>query len=269
MTELRPLLDERSEADDRTRVLINAAKNMPLPVALFEEVWASLVPQLPAANLHEEAAIQRAAAASAERAVAVRAAASKLGLVAFVTGAAALCWLLLGSHAGSRTVPPLARSAAVAPPQAPTASAASAALAEPAPVSDGGLTQQSASAEGPATAKKTQFSAKIGASAQPSPRAKSEPAAATNSADMLDESRIVAAARSALRSGNGAGALTLLSDAQRRFGNGVLSQEREVLTIEALQKSGQSAAATARARSFLASYPKSPYADRVRTMLGL
>jgi hypothetical protein len=95
------------------------------------------------------------------------------------------------------------------------------------------------------------------ASAQPS-----EPS------DASEESRMVAAARDALRGGNSAGALSLLSQAQQRFGAGVLGQEREALTIEALSKSGQRAAAQARGQAFLKNYANSPYSARIRGIVG-
>ena len=78
----------------------------------------------------------------------------------------------------------------------------------------------------------------------------------------------MADARNALRGGNSAGALTILSQAQQRFGSGVLGQEREALTIEALAKSGQSAAANARGQVFLKNYANSPYAARIRALIG-
>ena len=48
---------------------------------------------------------------------------------------------------------------------------------------------------------------------------------------------------------------------------GILGQERTVLTIEALKKSGRGAAAAQRAAAFIEANPKSPYAERLRAYL--
>jgi hypothetical protein len=53
-------------------------------------------------------------------------------------------------------------------------------------------------------------------------------------------------------------------EARSRFPRGALGQEREALTIEALARSGQSAAARRRAEAFLRQHPNSPYLADVR-----
>ena len=70
---------------------------------------------------------------------------------------------------------------------------------------------------------------------------------------------VVRQIRSDLGSGNAAGALARLEQARSRFPGGVLRQEREALTIQALAGSGQRAAAAERAASFVRDYPSSPY----------
>jgi outer membrane protein assembly factor BamD (BamD/ComL family) len=79
---------------------------------------------------------------------------------------------------------------------------------------------------------------------------------------------MVSAARDALRAGDSASALSLLAKAQQRFGAGVLGQEREALTVEGLARSGQQAAAQSRGRAFLKNYANSPYAARIRALIG-
>ena len=64
-------------------------------------------------------------------------------------------------------------------------------------------------------------------------------------------SSMVAHARRQLRSGNPSGAFRALVQARERFPRGVLVQEREALTIEALARSGQSSEARARCSDFL------------------
>jgi hypothetical protein len=85
--------------------------------------------------------------------------------------------------------------------------------------------------------------------------------------DGREETRMVAAARDALRLGDPASGLVWLERAEREFPNGVLVQEREALTIEALARSGRRAEAEKRAASFLRDYPKSPHAARVEAIV--
>jgi hypothetical protein len=72
------------------------------------------------------------------------------------------------------------------------------------------------------------------------------------------------AARAALAAGNGQGALSLLDAYDRGNPRGLLKLEAEVLRIDALAKSGRPDAARRRARAFLARYPNSVLASRVR-----
>jgi hypothetical protein len=83
------------------------------------------------------------------------------------------------------------------------------------------------------------------------------------------ESRRVARARSWLRSGNAAAALTVLESLARDEPNGLLVQEREALLVETLAALGRRADARARAGAFLARYPTSPHAAAVRRAAGL
>ncbi len=101
---------------------------------------------------------------------------------------------------------------------------------------------------------------------EPQPEAPSAAAASTQTpaftraSQLREESLAVMAARQALRSSDAPKALHLLEQAQQRFKNGALAEEREALTIEALAKSGQGARASTRARAFLINYPRSPHA---------
>jgi uncharacterized protein YkwD len=81
---------------------------------------------------------------------------------------------------------------------------------------------------------------------------------------LAEEARAVLDARNALRAGNPSAALRILDEARVRFSNGSLGQEREALTIEALARAGRRDAASARARTFLTRFPRSPLASNVR-----
>jgi hypothetical protein len=85
---------------------------------------------------------------------------------------------------------------------------------------------------------------------------------------LREESEMILGARRVLRAGDPLRALTLLAAARARFPEGILVQEREALSIEALVRSGQRALATKRAEAFLRAYPKSPHgADIKRVVL--
>jgi hypothetical protein len=101
-------------------------------------------------------------------------------------------------------------------------------------------------------------------SAPPVPR--SDARAASQSA-LAAELAALDAARSSLASGDASGALSLLDDYSRTYPRGRLALEAEVLRIDALAKSGQSAAASRRADAFLRRHPNSVLAGRVRGYL--
>src|SRR5262249_28508961 len=81
---------------------------------------------------------------------------------------------------------------------------------------------------------------------------------------LRQETTLVSEARQVLRGGDPAGALRLLDECRRLFPNGVLVQERERLSIEALVAAGRPAEASARAAEFLRKYPDSPHAGEIR-----
>ncbi|MDF2694800.1 MAG: hypothetical protein K0S65_3183 [Labilithrix sp.] len=58
-------------------------------------------------------------------------------------------------------------------------------------------------------------------------------------------------------------ALQLTAEHLRRFPNGVLAQEREVIAIEALARLGRADEAQSHATTFFLTYPRSPYRSRV------
>ena len=81
------------------------------------------------------------------------------------------------------------------------------------------------------------------------------------------EARLVAEARIALRANRTARAAALLAQVERGFPEGVLRQEREALAIETLTRTGQPRSARERGERFLAAYPGSLHAARVRALL--
>jgi hypothetical protein len=85
---------------------------------------------------------------------------------------------------------------------------------------------------------------------------------------MRDELSWLEGARAAIGSGNPAGALSLLDRYAARFPHGAMGPEATVLRIEALRDAGDRPAAERAAAAFLAAEPRSPYAARVRSLLG-
>jgi outer membrane protein assembly factor BamD (BamD/ComL family) len=78
------------------------------------------------------------------------------------------------------------------------------------------------------------------------------------------EASLLQRAQAALR-GDPARALTLTQEHRRRYPHGKLSQEREVIAIEALSRLGRSSEAGKRAEDFGKSYPGSAHQKKVET----
>ncbi len=78
-----------------------------------------------------------------------------------------------------------------------------------------------------------------------------------------EEIALIDAARTAVRTGAPANALTLLRRYRQSFPSGTFSPEATVLEVEALSASGQHARAEALAREFLAQHGDSPLAPRM------
>jgi len=87
--------------------------------------------------------------------------------------------------------------------------------------------------------------------------------AASGHASGPSESALLAQAEAAL-STNPSRALALTREHKRRFPNGALAQEREVIAIEALNRIGDSESARKRAKDFETSYPGSAHRRKVQ-----
>lgn len=84
--------------------------------------------------------------------------------------------------------------------------------------------------------------------------------------DLSSEKALIERARSALSRGDTNASLEAIRAHQKRFPNGRLNEERELIAIQALARSGQADAARARANSFRKNYPSSvflPVVDRI------
>ncbi len=75
-------------------------------------------------------------------------------------------------------------------------------------------------------------------------------------------------ARAALDAGSTERALHLVDAYEASYPSGALVQEAELLRVEALVRAGNRPDAERAGKRFLAAYPKSPHAARVRALLG-
>ena len=82
-----------------------------------------------------------------------------------------------------------------------------------------------------------------------------------------DEVKMLERAQDALRSGRYADALSLCNEHAKSYPNGMLAQEREVIAVEALVKTGRTAEAKARAESFKRRFPGSSHARRIDALV--
>jgi hypothetical protein len=90
------------------------------------------------------------------------------------------------------------------------------------------------------------------------------PARPSSAASGLPEDRLLEKARAALRQ-DPALSLALTREHQQRFAGGVLTQEREVIAIDALRRLGRSAEADRRAERFEQRYPGSAHQRKLDT----
>ncbi len=84
---------------------------------------------------------------------------------------------------------------------------------------------------------------------------------------LAPELRALERVHALLASGRPDTALSEIDDYQKAFPNGVMQQESEALRIDALARAGRHEESAARAHAFLAAYPESPHAARIRALL--
>lgn len=103
-------------------------------------------------------------------------------------------------------------------------------------------------------------------SPEPPPPREIEPQPPAPQADSLSELRAIAVARNLLDRDPEA-ALSALDKVRREHPRGYFVEERQALTVLALARSGQTAAARQQALAFLRAFPNGPFSDRVRAVL--
>jgi hypothetical protein len=147
--------------------------------------------------------------------------------------------------------PPSDRATAIAPP-APTATATATATS-------------SANANPAATATPTTSASQTPLALRTDPPA--APAASSAGHEADSEVQLLQSAQEALRDNDPDDALALAAKHARRFPNGFLAQEREVIAIEALMKKNRTAEARARAAAFAQKYPHSGHQRRIDVLV--
>jgi hypothetical protein len=149
-----------------------------------------------------------------------------------------------------------------APARPPAASARAAYAAAPppieAPVPRGDDAPAAAGAPSPAGA----------AGVEGAPAAIAESAAPAGAGDPLAAELELVGRLRALGDGDPARSLALATEGNQRFPGGLFVQEREASAIAALVQLGRVAEARARARAFLAAYPRSSFAERIEKLVG-
>jgi hypothetical protein len=288
------------------REALRAARQLDPPAGLREDAWKALVAALPPPSM--QCAAKPPGSAGSGSVLPTQGARSGLPLLKVVVMAAAVCAAAAGarwvgsSHPpsqgqqmhGSSEIATLVPSGATFPAASTDPKYAAGAIARP----RGDVAPRSAEAEhrsSPTRGTTRPVLAPSATGTRPLPAAVHEatgapPAGAWSSGssssmpeeqgrepsppdpglvDAREESRMVARAREALRAGNPAQAIALLDEVRTLYPSGVLVQERELLWIESLVRSGQRAPALERAQAFVRTWPESPYTARVRELAAM
>jgi hypothetical protein len=122
-------------------------------------------------------------------------------------------------------------------------------------------TEAASSTAGPA-----ELSASAAVASKPPPPRAARPAVSAGGEDpLLAEMKLIGRAQVAMREGRPEQALELLEQHRAAFGSGSLSEERAAAEVFSLCQLGRGVEARARAARFLARFPASPLAPRVRS----
>ena len=92
------------------------------------------------------------------------------------------------------------------------------------------------------------------------------PISSSPATSLGEEQRLLDTARTAVTRGAYSSAITSLTEHQTRFPAGRLTEERELLYVQALAGSGDTAAAQARAKAFAERFPRSIFLPAVRAV---
>lgn len=290
---------EDDDAAGAVRDILRAGREVDPPEGAEKAVWLALAAQIGVAGAGgagggaagSSAAGSGAAGGSAKAAAATSA---KIATASAAGGAASggvLKAILLGAFSGIVAVSGYSALEPAPPLPAPVAPAAT----EPAPAPQKAATpihSAPASSVSPSPVPSSAPLPTVGArdpsspAVAPSPSTEPEPSVAApagtsdvgagaplpGSAEeresrLREENELLRQARGALRGGDPGRAMLLLEQSRQKFPGGVLGQEREALTIEALARGGAREAASSRAAAFIKSHPTSPHAARLQAFV--
>jgi len=238
--------------DPRVRALLTSLSEMEPPPAAAESGWRDMAAQI--AVLPVAAAAAATAATQTARGAGLVAGfggPAKLIVALALTGVGVGVWAGLVQPKGSVAVPPSSVAA-------PTMNSAAPPSTRPEAVASAGPEVAAADDAAPI--------ADV-APAAPAVSSVKSLTPVTKQSQLDAEAALLMSARQALHSGDARGAQATLNRLQASFPHGVLRQERDVLEIEVLQATGNSAAAKVKARAFLAAFPTSPHGTKLRRIL--
>lgn len=259
---VRAAREERLEDAERQALWAAIAAGLPTEPSRGEGQGAELEPEPPGAARPADAAGPGAANVVAPAASGVRAVLGMAwvkGLVV-LAGGVALGVVGLARNRVETTSTPTASVASVA--SAASVASVASAISATWPAGSAASATAAPGTAAPGTAPDPDLD---GASRR-TPVTGTMPGASETSA-LREESQLLLEARAALRAGSPTSALDFLHRSRMRFPRGILLQEREALTIEALAASGQNQLAAQRAQQFLSQFPRSPHAAEVRKYL--
>lgn len=280
MNDLRRWCDE--DASDLERLLLDAGADEPPPAArskLLQRLGVAA-----AASTMTAATIPAAAGKSAG----VGAGATATGASSAVTATSVQVvakWVTIGLLAGGATSagaiavsdqasPPGATAVAPARDPSGTAAATAAAARKSAPAASPDLPAEPPAPRAQATpiADADSRPKPLPKASRPRPQTAPPPAPGGDAEPRLqfgvsEEIAVLDRARAALARGDANRALDALRERQQRFGQGALGPEADVLQAEALLRLGRMGAARRLVQRFLKTYPQSPHAARMRSLL--
>ena len=243
MNDPRRWTDDGGEATARERELVRAGRDTGPSHEQRRMMWGAIAAQAIPSATGQGAAPPSGTAASTGLTVA------KGTVIVALIGAG-----IVASYRAMRgPTPPITQPSAAAPTPAPHEQPQLPSVSPP-PVDE-------PSAEAPRSAKIAHSTPRSNAAAT------KEVVENARASQLREESEMILGARRVLRAGDPLRALTLLDAARARFPEGILVQEREALSIEALVRSGQRALATKRAEAFLRAFPKSPHGADVKRVV--
>jgi hypothetical protein len=240
------LLSPRGDADEFERELLGSLRGGDPPAGARAEAWQKIGSQVAALGLIGGAAGSAPpnAGGTGIAAAVAKASATKLAIAIAATA------VVFG--AGAAVVHRRAASAEVA---VPSVSVGPVMSESPAPEPQSTLTVPTVVVASPSRGTP---------SASAGSKVSAEGAA---SHGLAAESALLTRARAELVGGDPRAAESTLARMQAEFPRGVLSQEREVVAIEALAADGKSDAAARRARAFIAAHPESPHSTQLGRFL--